>query len=248
MAKKIVAANWKMQGTTASVDALLSAWQDELSPQEQQQAVVFAPFVFLPQLQKQLSDSNIAYGAQTVSQFDDGAYTGEISTNMLQQFGCGYALVGHSERRQLFGESDDVVGAKFAKVQAAGMTPMLCIGETLAEREAEQTINIVQAQLQAVLDVVGIAAFANAVVAYEPIWAIGTGKTASPDQAQAVHAAIRGFMAQHDAKIAADLSLLYGGSVKASNAKELFAQVDIDGALVGGASLDAAAFIDIVKS
>jgi triosephosphate isomerase len=249
MTQKIVAANWKMHGTKDSVRVLVADLQQALQANAPDcDVVIFAPYVFLPELQQTLTDSVIKFGAQNLSEYDQGAYTAEISATMLNEFGCDYVLVGHSERRQLFHESDEIIAKKFMQAQANDLIPMLCVGETLEEREAEQTMAVITRQLDAVLATAGISAFKNAVLAYEPVWAIGTGKTASPEQAQAVHANIREFLADYDKAIACELTLLYGGSVKANNAADLFAMPDIDGALVGGASLDAPQFIEIVEA
>lgn len=248
MTQKIVAANWKMHGSKQSVATLLNELQAGLGSVGESQVILFAPNVFLPMLETSLTGSDLRYGAQTLSEHESGAYTGEISASMLGEFGCQYVLVGHSERRHVFNESNDVIAKKFVQAQTHNLTPMLCVGETLAEREAEQTWAVVQTQLQAVIDVAGIAALANAVIAYEPVWAIGTGKTANPEQAQAVHAQIREFLTTADKNVGKNMTLLYGGSVKADNAAALFAMADIDGALVGGASLKAEQFIEIVKA
>lgn len=239
MRRKIVAGNWKMHGSTDSVNTLLkaiAAFNYDCT------IVVFPPYVFIPAAQQQLKNTAIVWGAQNIATEMSGPFTGEVAGSMLKDFGCRYALVGHSERRTLYGETDEIVARKFIAAQQAGLTPMLCVGETLAEREAGQTAAVVSRQLDAVLTAAGIGAFANAVVAYEPVWAIGTGLTATPEQAQAVHAQIREQIAQKDARIAAQLPILYGGSVKAGNAQALFAMKDIDGGLVGGASLDANEF------
>jgi triosephosphate isomerase len=192
-----------------------------------------------------LLGSAVALGAQSVSEHASGAFTGEVSASMLAEFGCRYVLVGHSERRAIFGEGDIAVAAKFEAAQRAGLVPILCVGETLDEREAGKTASVIARQLSAVLERVGVAAMASAVVAYEPVWAIGTGVTASPTQAQEVHAAIRAQVAEFDADVAGDLRILYGGSVKPQNAKELFGQSDIDGGLIGGAALVADDFLKI---
>lgn len=192
-----------------------------------------------------LKDTDVALGAQSVCAEPLGAFTGEISGSMLLDVGCRYVLVGHSERRQLYGESDALVARKFLATQSQGLTPVLCVGETLEERESGRTTQVVERQLEAVLSVSGVAALGNAVIAYEPVWAIGTGRTASPEQAQEVHALIRAKVAALDATIAGSVRILYGGSVKASNARELFAMADIDGGLVGGASLMAEEFAQI---
>lgn len=207
-----------------------------------------APYPYLAQLQGSLSGTSVAWGAQSVSEHSSGAFTGEVSAEMLLDFGCRYVLVGHSERRSLYGEGDAVVAAKFKAAQAAGLVPVLCVGETLAERQAGETASVVSRQLSAVVEVCGIAAFARSVLAYEPVWAIGTGVTASPGQAQEVHAAIRGQLAGSDLAVAQGLTILYGGSVKPQNAVELFAQADIDGGLIGGAALVADDFLAICQA
>jgi triosephosphate isomerase len=212
------------------------------------EVAVCAPYPYLEQLQSALSGSGVAWGAQSVSQYAAGAYTGEVSASMLQDFGCRYVLVGHSERRSLFGETDGVVVAKFEAAQSAGLVPILCVGETLVEREAGQTRGVVSRQLAAVLEKLGVAALAGAVLAYEPVWAIGTGVTASSAQAQEVHAELRGQVARLDAGVASGLRILYGGSVKPQNAEELFAQPDIDGGLIGGAALVASDFLAICRA
>jgi triosephosphate isomerase len=248
MPQKIIAGNWKMHGTKASVVELVSALRTGLEDSSSlAQVIVFAPTVFIPLLEAEFGNSDIAYGAQTVSEYNEGAYTGEIAASMLKDFECRYVLVGHSERRALFVATNEKVAEKFVQAQKYDLTPILCVGETLKQREANETLAIIEKQLKAVIDKAGIAAFRNAVIAYEPVWAIGTGETASPEQAQGVHAAIRAFLAGFDADVATNVSLLYGGSVKPDNATGLFAMVDIDGALVGGASLDAEKFIGIVN-
>ncbi|MHB1175195.1 MAG: triose-phosphate isomerase [Sulfuriferula sp.] len=248
MRKKLVAGNWKMHGSLVENKTLLDALLLELGQERAMGCIVCAPFPYLAQVQSILSGSALAWGAQSVSNHMKGAYTGEVSTAMLQDFGCTYVIVGHSERRALYGEDDATVAAKFAAAQAAGLIPILCVGETLEQREAGVTEAVIGRQLDAVLAVSGIAGIGRAVVAYEPVWAIGTGKTASPQQAQAVHAFIRGKLAALDKNIAASLVIQYGGSVKAANAAELFAQPDIDGGLIGGASLVADEFIAICRA
>lgn len=248
MRKKLVAGNWKMHGSLVENKALLDALLLELGQERGMGGIVCAPFPYLAQVQSILSGSGLAWGAQNVSNHMKGAYTGEVSTAMLQDFGCSYVIVGHSERRALYGEDDATVAAKFAAAQAAGLIPILCVGETLEEREADVTEAVIGRQLDAVLAVSGIASLERAVVAYEPVWAIGTGKTASPQQAQDVHAFIRGKLAVLDKNVAASLVIQYGGSVKAANASELFAQPDIDGGLIGGASLVADEFIAICRA
>ena len=207
--------------------------------------VVMPPFPYIAELVAAHAGSAIAFGAQDLSEHVQGAYTGEVAGPMLKDVGCTYVLVGHSERRQQHGETDAVVARKFVAAQAAGLLPVLCVGELLEHRDAGETETVVGAQIDAVIAHAGVGAFAHAVVAYEPVWAIGTGRTASPQQAQDVHAFVRGKLAAHDATIASSLRILYGGSVKAANAGELFAGPDIDGGLIGGASLVAAEFLAI---
>ena len=209
---------------------------------------VCVPYPYIFQVQSILSGSKVTWGAQSISEHAYGAYTGEVSASMLAEFGCRYVLVGHSERRSLFAESDDDVAAKFEAAQKSGLVPVLCVGETLAERELGLTETVVARQLGAVLSRVGVAAIKSAVLAYEPVWAIGTGVTASPQQAQDVHAAIRAQVALLDAEVAHGLRILYGGSVKPQNALELFAQCDIDGGLIGGAALVADDFLAICRA
>jgi triosephosphate isomerase (TIM) len=245
MRKKLVAGNWKMHGSLAENAALLAAIKPALAGIE---AAVCVPFPYLAQAQAALDGSSIAWGAQNLSEQSKGAFTGEVSASMLLDFGCTYVIVGHSERRSLYGESDELVAKKYVAAQAAGLTPILCVGESLAERESGVTETVVARQLDAVIDAAGVASLAKAVVAYEPVWAIGTGKTASPEQAQAVHAFIRGKIAALDSAVADQLVIQYGGSVKAANAAELMVQPDIDGGLIGGASLVADEFIAICRA
>jgi len=250
MRRKLVAGNWKMHGRLAENQTLLTqvlAGVNALGERAPEVAVC-VPFPYLAQARSVLNGSRISWGAQTVSEHVEGAYTGEVAAGMLQDFGCRYVLVGHSERRALYGESDAAVAARFVAAQAAGLVPVLCVGESLAEREAGITQAVVARQLKAVLDVAGVAALARAVVAYEPVWAIGTGKTATPEQAQEVHAQIRAQIAAASAEVAAGLRILYGGSVKPGNAAELFAKPDIDGGLIGGAALLAADFLGICQA
>lgn len=242
--RKFVAGNWKMHGSLAGNLSLLTAVRDGAAGLQAEMAVC-VPYPYLAQAQSVLAGSNVAWGAQDVSEHAQGAYTGEVAGAMIAEFGCRYVIIGHSERRSFYGDTDALVAAKFAAAQKAGLTPILCVGETLAEREAGITSEVVTRQLEAVLAASGVAALAGAVVAYEPVWAIGTGKTATPAQAQDVHAVIRSRVAAADAAVAAGLQILYGGSVKAANAKELFSQPDIDGGLIGGASLVAGDFLAI---
>ena len=244
MRKKLVAGNWKMHGTLQQNEALLSRVVAAASGLACEIAVC-PPFPYLAQAQLALAGSKVVLGAQSVSEHVQGAFTGEVSAPMLAEFGCRYVLVGHSERRALYGETDDVVAEKFEAVQKASLIPVLCLGETLAERESGTTMVVIARQMSAVLDRVGVAALESAVVAYEPVWAIGTGVTASPAQAQEVHGAIRAQVAALNAGIAEGLRILYGGSVKPQNAEELFGQSDIDGGLIGGAALVADDFLKI---
>ncbi|MBN1238841.1 MAG: triose-phosphate isomerase, partial [Gammaproteobacteria bacterium] len=230
-------------------EALVTALKDGVDAAAAAGMLLCPPYPYLKSARDWLGDSPIDLGAQDVSaRTGTGAYTGEVSGAMLKDVGCRYAIVGHSERRTLFGDTDGLVAAKFAAAQAEGLTPILCVGETLEEREAGRTDAVVERQLRAVLDSAGVSAFASAVVAYEPVWAIGTGRTATPEQAQQVHAGIRAMVAAQDATIASGLVILYGGSVKGSNARELFAMDDIDGGLVGGASLEASEFLSIFRA
>ena len=245
MRKNLVAGNWKMNGGLVENAALLAGLKAKLAGLE---ALVCVPFPYLAQAQQVLDGSSIVWGAQNLSEQQPGAYTGEVSASMLQDFGCTHVIVGHSERRNLYGESDEWVAKKYSVAQAAGLIPILCVGELLAEREAGITEQVIARQLDAVISTAGVASLAKAIVAYEPVWAIGTGKTATPDQAQAVHAFIRNKIAALDSDVAAGLVIQYGGSVKASNAAELMAQPDIDGALVGGASLVVDEFVAICKA
>jgi triosephosphate isomerase len=244
MRGKLVVGNWKMNGGLAANATLLAETVAGWRGVPDRQLAVCVPYPYLAQAQSLLAASSVAWGAQDVSEHPGGAYTGEVSAGMLAEFGCRYAIVGHSERRQFFGDSDEVVAAKAVAALAAGLTPIACIGETLAERDAGQTVAVVLRQLNAVLAKVGAGA-AKLVVAYEPVWAIGTGRTASPQEAQAVHATLRARLAREGA---ADVALLYGGSVKADNAKALFAMADIDGGLIGGASLKSTEFLAIARA
>ncbi len=244
----IVAGNWKMNGSQAESAKLLAGIKQGLGSVKQAQVVVCPPFILIPQAVKELAGTAAAVGGQNLDTRKSGAYTGEVSGPMLKDAGCRYVIIGHSERRSLFGETDQVVAEKFKAAQEAGLVPILCVGELLAEREANQTEAVVARQLDAVVNLAGVAALANAVVAYEPVWAIGTGKTASPQQAQDVHKFIRGRVAGKDAKVAEGLRILYGGSMKGSNAKELIGQPDIDGGLIGGASLVAEEFLTICRA
>lgn len=246
--RPLVAGNWKMNASRATSAALLTALKHDISGRERAQVAVCPPFLYIPLAAETLAGSAVSWGGQNLDVHAAGAYTGEVSGAMLRDFACTYVLVGHSERRAIYGEADGLVAEKYAAAQTAGLIPILCVGETLDEREAGQTEKVVGRQLDAVLAKSGMASLAKAVVAYEPVWAIGTGKTASPQQAQEMHAFIRSKLSKLDAAVASGLRILYGGSVKGSNAKELFAQTDIDGGLIGGASLQAEEFITICRS
>ena len=245
MRKTIVAGNWKMNGTSESIETLLAGLIAGSSAVDGLVTLVCPPAVYLSQVKVRLGEAPILVGAQNVSAQPSGAYTGEWSLAMLRDLGCDYVILGHSERRSLYGETDAQVADKVAATLDAGLIPIICVGETLAQREAGETLSLVAAQIDAVIQRVGIEGFASAVIAYEPVWAIGTGLTATPEQAQEVHAEIRAQLAGSNAAIADKLSILYGGSMNAGNAAELLAQEDIDGGLIGGASLKADEFLTI---
>lgn len=247
MRNSIVIGNWKMNGDGASINALL----DQLLPQLsglQSEVALCAPFPYLLQVGAALQGSAVRLGAQNLSHLHKGALTGEVSGPMLSDVGCRYVLVGHSERRTLFGENDELVALKCDVALAAGLTPVLCVGETLYERRQDITHSVIERQLNTVIAKVGIERMTQTVIAYEPVWAIGTGETATPQQAQEVHLQIRQLLARQNPHVARDLSIVYGGSVRAENASELFAQPDIDGGLIGGASLEATSFAAICKA
>jgi triosephosphate isomerase len=248
MRGKLVAGNWKMNGDLVSNQALLRELMRALATLDGAECVVCAPYPYLAQVRDTLRVSNVTWGAQDLCQFDRGAYTGAVSAAMLVDFGCRYVIVGHSERRAMFGDTDEIVAAKYRAAHAAGLTPILCVGETLVERETGITESVVARQLDAVVKGVGVNGLTKCVVAYEPVWAIGTGRTATPEQAQAVHAFIRGRLAEADRGVAEQSPLLYGGSVKAANAAKLFGMPDVDGGLIGGASLDGGEFAAICRS
>jgi triosephosphate isomerase len=245
MRRPFVAGNWKMHGSRAENAELIEAILLGVPGQMTAEVAVCPPFVYLWEVGRLLKASDVALGAQSVCAESIGAFTGEVAASMLKDVGCRYVIVGHSERRAIYKEDDALVARKFLAVQGQGMTPILCVGETLEERERGATNAVVERQLTAVLDLAGVAAFGDAIVAYEPVWAIGTGKNATPEQAQEVHAHIRSIVGARDAKIADRLRILYGGSVKASNAREIFAMPDVDGGLIGGASLKADEFLKI---
>jgi len=247
MRRRIVAGNWKLHGDRAFAHALV----EEIAAVPTTagvERVVLPPLPYLGELAGQYGGRGIAFGAQDVSPNEKGAYTGEVSASMLADVGAKYGLVGHSERRQYHHETSELVARKFLAARNAGLVPILCVGETLNQREAGQTEFCIEAQLQPLFELGGPGVFEGAVVAYEPVWAIGTGRTATPEQAQAVHAFIRGEIAARDAKIASSLPILYGGSCKPDNAAALFSQPDVDGGLIGGASLVAGDFLAIAAA
>ena len=248
MRSRAVVGNWKLNGALASNETLLRALLRDIPRNTDVACAVCVPSPYLAQVQSLLAGSGIAWGAQDVSRFDKGAYTGEVAAAMLAEFGCRYAIVGHSERRTLFGDTDTLVAEKYAAARRAGLTPIFCVGETLEERERGETQSVLARQVDALLGRGGATQLDGGIVAYEPVWAIGTGRTATSAQAQEAHAFIRGRIAAKDAAVAGKLPILYGGSVKAGNAAELFAMPDVDGGLVGGASLVADEFVAIWRA
>jgi triosephosphate isomerase len=249
MRVKLIMGNWKMNGSIAMIRELLPQLKSQLTVNNS--AVEYAicpPFVFLSKIGEQLEDSAIALGAQNLSEHHIGAYTGEVSAHMLREVGCHYVIVGHSERRQYHAETNEVIAKKCKQALAVGLKPVLCVGETLAEREKNQTEAVVKAQLQAVLKECSVDEFSQAVIAYEPVWAIGTGLAASAEQVQQVHQFLRQVLKEWQAKAADKVRIIYGGSVKGNNAAELLKLPDVDGALVGGASLKAEEFVTICRS
>ena len=247
MRQSIVMGNWKMNGSRSEGIELANAIIAGLNEGDQGIAVC-VPSVYLSDIEKVVKGTPLALGGQNVADQASGAYTGETSALMLKECGCAYALVGHSERRTYYGDTNESVAARFCQAQKEEIIPVLCIGETLEQRESDQTFAVIDEQLNAVIDLAGIDALANSVIAYEPVWAIGTGKTASDEQAQEVHHYIRGQIAKKNQAIADNVQIVYGGSVKPDNAKAIFAMPDIDGGLIGGASLDAASFLAIYKA
>lgn len=247
MRRSLVVGNWKMNGTLASAELLAKGIIAGLGDNHADIAVC-VPYVHLPKVSELVRNTALAVGAQNVADKASGAFTGEVSAAMLSEFNCKYALVGHSERRSYYGDTDESVAARFCQAQEQNITPILCVGETLEQREQDQTFAVIDTQLDAVIKLAGIAAFGAAVIAYEPVWAIGTGKTATDEQAQEVHHYIRQYIAAKDQAIAEKIQILYGGSAKPENAKGLFAMPDIDGGLIGGASLDAESFLKIYHS
>jgi triosephosphate isomerase len=248
MRTPLVAGNWKLNGSRESIKSLVGGLKAGEGEVDQADVAVCPSFVYLNEVNALLADSKIALGSQDVCAEDSGAYTGEVAASMIAEMGCSYAIVGHSERRSIYGESDELVARKFVAAQRHNLKPILCVGETLEEREQGVTEDVVARQIDAVISEAGISAFKDAVIAYEPVWAIGTGMTATPQQAQDVHAFIRARIAESDVTVAEGIQILYGGSVKGNNAAELFANVDIDGGLIGGASLDAEEFLTICKA
>lgn len=248
MRQPLVAGNWKMNGSRASISELLAGLKAGIGQVTTAEVAVCAPAIYLPDTQAQLDGTPIRWGAQDVSVHASGAYTGEIAGSMLKDFGCHYAIIGHSERRAYHGETDEVVAQKFAAARASGVVPILCVGETLEEREQGVTEQVVGRQLDAVVAHCGIEMVGEGVIAYEPVWAIGTGKTASKEQAQDVHAFIRGRLAASSQSVADNMRILYGGSMNPKNAAELVAQPDIDGGLIGGASLKAQDFLAVCSA
>lgn len=248
MRPKLIAGNWKMHGSKPEIRSLIGGILARLDPARSAEVMVLPPYPYLPLVQSLVESTPVLLGAQNLSEHDSGAYTGDVSGAMLSDWDCTHVLVGHSERRALHGESNEQVAAKFVAAQAAGLQPIVCVGEQLEDREQGRTDEVVGAQLGAVIDAAGINAFSRAIVAYEPVWAIGTGQTATPEQAQAVHAAIRARLAAEDGTIAGRVRILYGGSLKPANAADLFACEDIDGGLIGGASLQAESFMAIYQA
>ncbi|MFO7581471.1 triose-phosphate isomerase [Guyparkeria sp.] len=248
MRKPIVVGNWKLNGTEAANEELVSGVLSEMNALAAIDVAVCPPFVYVPQVVGLAKGTALGVGGQNCSEQSSGAFTGEVAPAMLSDVGARYVILGHSERRALYGETDEIVSEKVKAALHAGLTPILCVGETLEEREADETEAVVRQQLAAVIAGNGIKAFDRMVIAYEPVWAIGTGRTASPEQAQQVHAFIRGQLESHDAQVAQSVRIQYGGSVKPGNAAELFGQPDIDGGLIGGASLMAEDFLGICRA
>ncbi|PCE68636.1 triose-phosphate isomerase [Salinivibrio sp. YCSC6] len=248
MRRPLVMGNWKLNGSKAMVTELLNGLNAELKGVEGVDVAVAPPVMYLAQAEQLLADSAIKLGAQNVDTHNSGAFTGDISAEMLKDFGATHIIIGHSERREYHQESDEFVAQKFAFLKENGLTPVLCIGESEAQNEAGETLAVCARQLDAVIQSQGVEALNGAIIAYEPIWAIGTGKAATAEQAQEIHAAIRKHIASYSEDVASKVVIQYGGSVKAGNAAELFAMPDIDGALVGGAALDAAGFAAIAKA
>lgn len=248
MRQPLVVGNWKMNGSLPSISELIAGLKVQLSGLSGVDVAVCPPAVFIGRVADLIDESSVMLGAQTASEYGSGAYTGEVALSMLKEFGCRYVILGHSERRALFAETDAQVAVKYKAVKAVGLVPILCVGETLEQREGGRAQAVIAAQLGAVIDLLGVESLCDAVVAYEPVWAIGTGKTATPDQAQEIHRAIRDQVAQQSESVAEQLLVIYGGSVNAGNAESLFSMLDIDGALVGGASLKVDEFVAICRA
>ncbi|MBQ3883649.1 MAG: triose-phosphate isomerase [Succinivibrio dextrinosolvens] len=248
MRKPVVMGNWKLNGTKSTVTDLIKAFTGVANANEKVDVAICAPAIFIGMVESLATGSKLQWGSEDVDVHTSGAFTGENSPVMIKEFGSKYAIVGHSERRGYHNESNEVVAAKFKAAQDNGLVPVLCIGESEAEYDAGKTLDVCQAEIKAVIDLCGIEAFKNAIIAYEPIWAIGTGKTATPEIAQNVHAGIRAFLKTFNAEVADGVRILYGGSCNAKTAPELFAQKDIDGGLIGGASLKVADFTAIIEA
>ena len=248
MRRTLIAGNWKMNGSLESITELMKGIKAGLAEVTNADLAVCPPAVYLLRVSGLIDQDNIGLGSQNICDQASGAFTGELAPSMLKEAGCQYAIIGHSERRSLYAESDELIARRFAMAVESGITPILCIGETLEERESGVTENVVSRQLDAVINTQGVEALAQCVIAYEPVWAIGTGKTASPEQAQAVHAYIRSKIGTLNTGVAEKVQILYGGSMNAANAQELLSQPDIDGGLIGGASLKAEDFLAIGKS
>ena len=248
MRKPVVMGNWKLNGTKSTVTDLIKAFTGVANSNEKVDVAICAPAIFIGMVESLATGSKLQWGSEDVDVHTSGAFTGENSPVMIKEFGSTYAIVGHSERRGYHNESNEVVAAKFKAAQDNGLVPVLCIGESEAEYDAGKTLDVCQAEIKAVIDLCGIEAFKNAIIAYEPIWAIGTGKTATPEIAQNVHAGIRAFLKTFNAEVADGVRILYGGSCNAKTAPELFAQKDIDGGLIGGASLKVADFTAIIEA
>ncbi|MDX1345380.1 MAG: triose-phosphate isomerase [Sedimenticolaceae bacterium] len=248
MRQVLVAGNWKMNGSRESIRSLLDGVKAGMGDVNSAEVAVCAPAIYIPLVEELLGGSAVSWGGEDLSVHESGAYTGEIAASMLNDFHCKYVIIGHSERRTYHNESDELVADKYEAAMNAGLVPIFCIGETLDEREQGITNEVVARQVDAVINKLGVAALARGVIAYEPVWAIGTGKTATPEQAQEVHAFIRSRIAASDAAVAEGVQILYGGSMNAGNASDLLAQSDIDGGLIGGASLKADDFLAIAKA
>ncbi|MEF8833657.1 MAG: triose-phosphate isomerase [Halofilum sp. (in: g-proteobacteria)] len=248
MRRPLVCGNWKLNGSIADTDRRIEALRRGIGASDDVDIAACPVFVHLPLACERAAGTRLAIGVQDVSDQETGAFTGEVAAGMAAEIGARVAIIGHSERRARHGETDDGVAAKFMAARSAGLTPILCVGETLTERDAGETLTVVTRQLEAVLAAAGVAGFGDGVIAYEPVWAIGTGRTATPEQAQEVHAALRERLAAHDSALGEGARIVYGGSMKGANAAELMAMPDIDGGLIGGASLDADEFLAIARA